>query len=523
MTVAWFEALLIVSTSVGAALIALLATGSFGPRNRPRTSVRPDLEPAVFLFEDEYLVDATAPARSLLAAIPTGETDWARFSAFVAPRFPDFTERMRTLGNLGKIEMRSSGGDTNLHLQAEDMGGLARIMLTDRTTEGSSTLIDGLSLRAMEEELDLTRAVLDGLPVLSWREDDTGKVTWANRSYVLMADAFDPDGPGAIWPLPRLFPVWTTEPGCRVSLNGPDNRPIWYDAHRIAHEGGWLCYALPADALVRAESSLRDFIQTLSKTFADLPIGLAIFDRKRQLQLFNPALTDLTLVPSEFLLARPTLHAFLDRLRETRMMPEPRDYISWRQRMTDLEAAAASGFHSETWSLPRGQTYRVTGRPHPDGAVAFLFEDISSEIAVTRRFRAELELSQNVFDRLDTAIAVFGATGDLMMSNAPYDRLWGVEPESSLGRVTWLDSIALWQRASEPAPFWTWAKAFAPKSGPVEGAVQLNDGRTLACRIATIPGGAVMASFSAASLSDASPQWPRDHPIPHHPQTFESD
>ena len=68
-----------------------------------------------------------------------------------------------------------------------------------------------------------------------------------------------------------------------------------------------MMFALPADAAVRAERSLREFVQTLTKTFADLPIGLAIFDQSRKLQLFNPSLIDLTRLPTGFLTARPTL------------------------------------------------------------------------------------------------------------------------------------------------------------------------------------------------------------------------
>ena len=65
---------------------------------------------------------------------------------------------------------------------------------------------------------------------------------------------------------------------------------------------------------------------------------------------------------------------FLDRLRENRVMPEPRDYRTWRNSIAELEAAAQDGTYSETWSLPDGHTYHVTGRPHPDGAVALLFD-----------------------------------------------------------------------------------------------------------------------------------------------------
>ena len=68
----------------------------------------------------------------------------------------------------------------------------------------------------------------------------------------------------------------------------------------------------------------RDFVQTLTKTFAQLSVGLAIFDADRRPVLFNPALGDLSLLPADFLIARPTLFSFLDRLRDNRMIPEPK-------------------------------------------------------------------------------------------------------------------------------------------------------------------------------------------------------
>ena len=179
-----------------------------------------------------------------------------------------------------------------------------------------------------------------------------------------------------------------------------------------------LIFALPADAAVQAETALRDFMQTLTKTFAHLHVGLAIFDQQRQLQLFNPALLDLTGLPVDFLSMRPSLLSVLDAMRDRNMIPEPKDYRGWRRQLVELEKAAASGLYEETWSLPGGQTYRVIGRPHPNGAIALMFEDISGEMLRTRRYRADLELGQSVIDQMDEAIAVFSEGGQLVMSNA---------------------------------------------------------------------------------------------------------
>ncbi len=166
-----------------------------------------------------------------------------------------------------------------------------------------------------------------------------------------------------------------------------------------------------------ARDNQRNFVQTLTKTFAQLSVGLAIFDADRRLVLFNPALHDLTLLPAEFLIARPTLFSFLDRLRDHQMIPEPKDYSSWRDQMGALESAAAEGSYHETWPLPNGQTFRVTGKPHPNGAIAFLLEDISDEVSLTRKFRSQIDISAAVIDNLETAICVFSSSGSLVLAN----------------------------------------------------------------------------------------------------------
>ena len=142
-----------------------------------------------------------------------------------------------------------------------------------------------------------------------------------------------------------------------------------------------------------AEASLRRFVETLTETFAHLPIGLAVFDKNRRLGLFNPALTELVKIDAVWLAGRPSLRDFLERLRETRQMPEQKDFASWRRKLSELEEGAREGTYEESWQLPSGKIFRVTGRPHPQGALAFLFEDISdgdhARAQVPLRARAE--------------------------------------------------------------------------------------------------------------------------------------
>lgn len=264
-------------------------------------------------------------------------------------------------------------------------------------------------------------------------------------------------------------------------------------------DGGTIYHATSRTALIRAEEAQRDFVQTLAKTFAHLSIGLAIFNRDRQLALFNPALTDLTGLSVSFLSPRPTIDTFFDALRENRRMPEPKNYKTWRQRMADLISAAEVGKFEEVWSLESGQTYNVKGRPHPDGAIAFLIEDISAEISLARNFRAELELNQNLVDTFEDALAVFSQSGQLTFSNKAYDQLWSTPGESTVAGTSIIDTVKVWRQKSAHNPLWqNLQDSVAHGQDRREWSMQVspNDRPPMLCKVVPIASGATVVRFS---------------------------
>jgi PAS domain-containing protein len=544
-------ALVMVATSLAAAVVALLAMDSLvrwrAARAARLAAARPGAaEDAVLLFDDRQLVDASEAAQALMDSLPPGPSDWARFAGWAAPRFPGFAAQMSRLAEAGRVRL-DAAGDPPLVLRADWRDGLARLSLLDPQAEGRTVPVERLSLAAAEQELAQLRRILDSVPVPVWRETDTAEVVWANRGYLdLVTASGGPDGGATAalgWPLPRLFDLSLPKSPRNASIlapapdtpeddgaeappaprpeprPGPPQRHVldrpglggrrWFDCLALEEDGGGrIVFALPADTAARAEAALADLVQTLSRTFAHLPVGLAVFDRKRRLQLFNPALGELTTLSPEFLTARPGFEQFFDALRARQMIPEPKDYRAWRHGLTEIERAAASGHYQEVWSLTTGQTYRVTGRPHADGAVAFLIEDVSAEMSLTRRFRAEIETGQAVLDSLDEAIAVFSPAGILVMSNEAYSRTWGSEPETMLGEAGVTEALRLWKSMAHPSPHWADLRTLIGAGGPRrawEGAIELRDGRHMLCRLAPLAGGATLVGFRPAAAGPAMP------------------
>lgn len=450
------------------------------PESGPRTA---------FLIDRGAIVDATDAGRLVLEGIgPDHDIGADRLVRWLSDPFPDLPNAVARLAGGESRSLTARDGVGRLDLSRT--GSRIRLELSD--DESVRVGVDRVVQTALHSELEDLRGIGDGLSYPVWRQDGEGRIRWANRACLDLLQE-NQAGDTLSWP-PRTIFDETPEPGSVTRLCARDR---WFDCHTVALGKEVLISAIPADAVVASEKALDSFRQTISRTFAQLTVGLAIFDADRRLSVFNPALVGLTTLPGDLLAARPTLESFLDALRARRMMPEPRDYASWRDKVADVERRAEDGTYSELWHLPGGRSYRVTGRPQPDGSFALLMEDISAEIGLTRSFRSQLETTQAAFDGLEAAIVVFDGSGALTVSNAAYDALWEIDTASGLGHLDLSDAISVWSRRGGSMSLWRDIVNGAATTKAHDGYdVRLHDGRLLDVKRIPLSGGAVMMQFS---------------------------
>lgn len=470
-----------------------------------------------FLITGGRVKPLSEPAHALLAGMaPGSDGGLTALSAHLSAGCPSLPADLEALALYGTgFRHRCARMDgTAVEICGVPQGTGARLTIRPASE-------DACALREVEDELVRTQAelrflrdVIDQAPVLAWSYAPDGQVDWANAAY---HDRFDlqtgtlPDHRirDAFGHVLEEVPLTARGLGSRRRLQVPglgDAEAHWYEVSQCpGPDGQSLGFALPADDLVAAEASLRRFVETLTETFAHLPIGLAVFDKNRRLGLFNPALTDLVKIDAVWLAGRPSLRDFLERLRETRQMPEQKDFASWRRKLTELEEGARDGTYEENWQLPSGKIFRVTGRPHPQGALAFLFEDISTSIMLERKYRSELELSQATLDRMSEAVAVFDASGMLVFVNAAFESLWGIEPMGALEGPCLAEMTDLWAEHCEATAAWGRLTEFttaAEARSSWREAVQTNDGRRLELLVAPLPDASALVVFREAAQGD---------------------
>ena len=505
MTYALLLAVTIVASATFVVLGALaIYFGALHARPVPVSGPAMAENDTVLIFRDETLVDCSDKARHLLESLQTDSRNLRAEEAlgvllrYLARPFPDIMQQLSRLAEEGELRLEAVD-DSGMTLSARFQQGLTRIQLTDTRAEGSLVALDRLSFEALSNEVETLRQVARHVPALVWQTDDAARVVWANARYIAQLQAIAPEDL-LTWPLPDLFDAALTEGVDRLQLVTPE-QTFWFSYAQKTLSGRTLHIATPIDSAVQSEAARQETLQTLTRTFASLQIGLALFDAERRLQVFNPALVDMTRLEPLFLASRPSFEQVLYALREARMLPEPKDFNNWRREIIEMEKAAETGAYSEEWCLDGGQTFHVTGQPQPNGAIALFIEDVTTEAALSRSFRSEIETVHRVLDGLSDGIVTFSMAGQVLLANDAYERLWQTDPCSDLADQGLPQAIRLWSGLCEPTTFWARLAEFATDRNLDELPKQLSasivrkDGVMIAVSAKQLTGGHLMLLF----------------------------
>lgn len=496
----------------GAGLAVLLRARRAAPSARP--SEREQTAGLDFALEDGRLTAASPAGRRLLGGEHRDAADFlARMTALEGPE--DLSGALRELefdGRAFRLLAEDEFGRA-WEVSGAPEAGQARLRFASAGPATRQIARLRARLAAAEAERDAAKEALEAAPLLAWRRASDGTLAWVNRAYRELAGAGEDAGSADLPPLRAEATASSGSEdaeGRRAVFDARTGERRWFEFRRApARDGGTLGFGVDAAAAVHAEAALRRFVETLTETFAHLRIGLAIFDRESRLGLFNPAFAELVRLDPAWLAGRPTLPEVLDRLRENRRMPDPEDFSAWKRDLLDLfgEREGPRPERTEVWHLPGEEQIRVLARPHPQGAVAFLFEDVSETARLERQWLTETEMRRAVMDRLEEGVAAFGPGGTARFANPAFAAIWGFRPGADSDVPHLSDALARFRARSAPeaAEAWDRLSAFfevASPRAPWAEEIELRDGRRLRARVAALPDGSVLTAFS--DITDAA-------------------
>ena len=159
-----------------------------------------------------------------------------------------------------------------------------------------------------------------------------------------------------------------------------------------------------------------------------LRTAIAIFDGDQKLEFYNSSFAQLWKLEEGWLNSHPRLGDILERLRDTRRLPEQADFRRYKQGWLELFTSQI-GPKEDMLYLPDGSVLRSLVVPHPLGGLLMTFEDVTSGLELESSYNTLMAVQKETLDGLTEGVAVYASNGRLKLWNPAYATMWDLNPE----------------------------------------------------------------------------------------------
>lgn len=408
-----------------------------------------------------------------------------------------------------------------------------------RFTGGTGTAINGTDqydiiwvedITATEKELEQKRAeknridheikkyyaVLGSMTLPVWIHDHTGQVVWCNKAYAdilgigieeLLSEKKEvlfttPKRKGKIGKPLKIMVEDALSTGQIQSepkhvIIGGDRRMMQITAIPLTHLDIVVGQAQDISREEEIENRAERNSAANRELLEQLRTAIAIFDGEQKLEFYNSSYAQLWRLEDQWLNTRPKLGDILERLRETRRLPEQVDFKRYKQGWLELFTTQI-GPREEMMYLPDNTALRSLVVPHPLGGLLMTFEDVTSGLELESSYNTLMAVQKETLDGLTEGVAVYGSNGRLRLWNPSYATMWALNPEDLEGEQ---HITQILERSKKFFPAENWEKLrdqmmrelFAREDR--KGEMRRSDGRILHYVSIALPDGGTMVTF----------------------------
>ncbi|MGH7045855.1 MAG: ATP-binding protein [Stellaceae bacterium] len=301
-------------------------------------------------------------------------------------------------------------------------------------------------------------------------------------------DGADMSGPAAVPPQPAFH--------THVVIGG--QRRLLELVEQPCGSGGSIGFALDKTDVESAQSELWRHINAHADVLESIYAAVAIFGPDRRLNFFNSAFAALWEIEEAWLATEPTLDEILERLHETRHIPEFADFRAFKRERCAMFTTLIEPRH-EVMHLPDGRTVQVTVAPHPFGGLTFVYEDVSDRLALECSYNTLIQVQRATLDHLFEGVAVYGGDGRLKLHNPAFRAMWGLSSEDVAGDPHIADIVERTREFLDDGGDWPTARdaIVAKVTSPTltSGPLYRRDGSMLQVASVPLPDGEVLLSY----------------------------
>jgi signal transduction histidine kinase len=357
--------------------------------------------------------------------------------------------------------------------------------------------------RASLANLAQMREMIDTLPMPIWRRDRGGDLVDCNQAYAASLGATRQEvlaGARELAPMAKGPSAAPTGPAQSepVHLVIAGHRRLFELTEVPCAAGGTIGFARDCTDVESARATLRRHVNAHADVLESIYAAVAIYGQDGRLTFFNHSFARLWQIEETWLATEPTLSEILERLRESRRLPEFADFRAFKRERCEMFTSLIEPRH-ELMHLPDGRTLQLTISPHPFGGLTFVYDDVSDRLALECSYNTLIQVQRATLDHLFEGIAVYGGDGRLKLHNPAFRAMWGLSDEDVAGEPHISEIAEMTRDFAEVGSGWAAAKdefvaqVIAPSL--TSGLLYRRDGSMLQVASVPLPDGEVLLTY----------------------------
>ncbi len=305
-----------------------------------------------------------------------------------------------------------------------------------------------------EQEHKKYQDALDGFPFPCWLRDENQKIIWVNHAYeqfleekekTILKEQKEITGTTRKSKSQKNKNILGAELAKKALASGIEaisESHVVLGGKRLLMEIREIPIPLAEMTLGMAEdisklesihAELARYQSSNTELLEQLQSAIAIFNQDTALEFYNSAFSQLWGLEDGWLNKKPKLGDLMEKLRETRRLPEQADFRRFKQSWLDMFTSLIKPYE-EMLYLPDGSALRMLVVPNSaGGGIMMTFEDVTSRLELESSYNTLIAVQKETLDNLGEGVAVYGGDGRLKLWNPAFGRLWGLNPENLEG------------------------------------------------------------------------------------------
>lgn len=298
-----------------------------------------------------------------------------------------------------------------------------------------------------QNEMKRLQTAMDCLPQMMWMRESDGQLTWCNAAYAnalgispatVIAEQKEIAVTKGKGPKAKDLAAQALSEGNEQSANvhaimNGKRRFIRISETPLPSSGQTLGTAQDITREDELEQDIKRYTTANKELLEQLRTAIGMCSPDHKLEFFNSAFAQLWGLEEGWLNTKPKLGDILEKLRESRRLPEQADFRKYKESWLKMFTSLIEPYEDMMY-LPDETALRMLAIPNPDGGLILTFEDVTSGLELESSYNTLIAVQKETLDHLSEGVAVYGGDGRLKLWNPSFSKMWGFNPEDVDGQ-----------------------------------------------------------------------------------------